>query len=219
MGKTVLLDYLAGRASGGAGCGRTRRPLACTRYIRPIARKDSVSVPGLRQIWLVRIGFPHGRRLPRRGEKDLALCGGLACRGRGDHLGQAGAMNSASVFGLRLGGDSHAGPGGSTAARQGERERSSGSSIVIGRFGFPSGRRGRFAGAAAYSSAHSRSVNRAASAGSCDQAASPVPLLAAGSYQTSQAPVMPPASRPSARLRQATGAVALHVLSECALAG
>jgi hypothetical protein len=40
--------------------------------------------------------------------------------------------------------------------------------IVIGRFGFPSGRSGRLAGAAAYSSAHSRSPNRAA-AGSCDQ--------------------------------------------------
>jgi MFS family permease len=47
--------------------------------------------------------------------------------------------------------------------------------LIATTFGFPSGRRGRFAGAAAYRSAHSRSVNRAASAGSCDQAASPVP--------------------------------------------
>jgi ABC-type branched-subunit amino acid transport system permease subunit len=37
-----------------------------------------------------------------------------------------------------------------------------GLNIVMGRFGFPSGRSGWFAGAAAYSSAHSSAVNRAA---------------------------------------------------------
>ena len=111
------------------------------------------------------------------------------------------AASSASVIGSR--GASASGAGGIDGSSPGRTGTIIRLNIVIGRFGFPSGRRGRFAGAAAYSSAHSRSVNRAASAGSCDQAASPLPLLPAGSYQTSQAPVMSPArGRPRVLGRQ-----------------
>ena len=82
------------RISPGTGLGfvlpvnhavRARRPLACARYIRPIARKNSVSAPGLD-----RSGLSGSGSCPGDGGRDggewAAVPGGLTGRGRGDDL-------------------------------------------------------------------------------------------------------------------------------------
>ena len=80
------------RISPGTGLGfvlpvshavRARRPLACTRYIRPIARKNSVSAPGWDRSGLSESG--PGRRRPRWRGRGAWFGSGPTSRGRSDH--------------------------------------------------------------------------------------------------------------------------------------
>src|SRR5205807_3156657 len=68
VGKTVLLDYLAGRASGRRG-PRPRTPVLSVYTLHKAHRAQGLCQrTGSRQIRLVRVRFPPGRLPRRRGE-------------------------------------------------------------------------------------------------------------------------------------------------------